>query len=184
MPTDIGYARADVSMLMFFRGSIEQSLAFTPRFSMSTMFFSSKVQCCVSSLILALSLVNGVRADWPSSTGSSVQLVGLIQDSADRLVPSITSIQCQAMSKAAISLAETYNITVDGQPIGWRVAQTDDEMITALGRTCCAVSTKNVIGIVGSGLSREIRFVSQAAQHLNASLMIRLLLFLMLLAQF
>ena len=131
------------------------------------MFFSSKMQCCVYPIILSLSLVKDVRADWPPSTESSVQLVGLFQDSVDRSVPSITSIQCQAMSKAAMLLAETYNITVDGQPIGWRVAQTDDEVITALGPTCSTVSTKNVIGIVGSGLCREIRFISQVARRIG-----------------
>ena len=125
------------------------------------------MQCCVYPLILSLSLVKDVRAEWAFSTGSSAQLVGLFQDSVDSSVPSITSIQCQAMCKAAIFLAETYNITVDGQPIGWRVAQTDDEVVTALGPTCSTVSTKNVIGIVGSGLFREIRFISQVARRIG-----------------
>ena len=71
------------------------------------------------------------------------------------------------MFKAAVSLARSFNISIDGQSIGWRVAQTDDEVVTALGRACSTLSTTALAGIVTSGLSREAHFISRLARRIG-----------------
>ena len=109
-----------------------------------------------------LSLVYTVLADWPSPTGSGVQLLGFFRTSCES--SALPWIQSRAMFKAAIFLAQRYNITVGGQPIGWRVAQEDDEVITALEVMC---STTTLAGIVRPGFSRETHFISQFARRID-----------------
>ena len=71
------------------------------------------------------------------------------------------------MFKAAVSLARAFNISFDGQSIGWQVAEADDEVITALGRACSTLSTTALAGIVTSGLSREAHFISRLARRIG-----------------
>ena len=118
-------------------------------------------------LLLVLLHVHGVRTDWPLSTSSDVQLVGLFDVELESLTSSSPSIQSRAMFKAAISLAETYNITVGEQSISWRVARTYDEVTRTLARSCLNLSTENVIGIVSSGSSREAQLISQLARSIG-----------------
>ena len=117
--------------------------------------------------LLVLLHVHGVRTDWPLSTSSDVQLVGLFDVELESPTSSSPSIQSRAMFKTAISLAETYNITVGEQSISWRVARTYDEVIRTLARSCLNLSTENIIGIVGSGSSREAQLISQLARHIG-----------------
>ena len=71
------------------------------------------------------------------------------------------------MFKAAIILCQRANITVNGQAIGWKVAQTSGQVINALRSTCLAVSSSHVLGIVGPGLSREAHSISSFAQAIG-----------------
>jgi ABC-type amino acid transport substrate-binding protein/ABC-type branched-subunit amino acid transport system substrate-binding protein len=64
------------------------------------------------------------------------------------------------MFKAAILLSQQYNITVEGQFIGWQSVQTGGDAMNALGNTCQAISTSNIIGIVGPALSRESHVIA------------------------
>ncbi|CAF4296832.1 unnamed protein product [Rotaria sp. Silwood2] len=68
------------------------------------------------------------------------------------------------MFKAAVLLSQTYNIKIGGQFIGWQTAQTDDNVISALRSTCFAMSTSNIIGIVGPALSREAILIADFAE--------------------
>ena len=119
------------------------------------------------SLVVLVLLVNDGRTLWTSSNGSGPQLLGMFQDSFDSSFRSEASIQCRAMFKAAVSLARTFNISIDGQSIGWQVADADDEVITALGRSCSALSTPTLVGIVTPGLSREAHFISRLARRIG-----------------
>ena len=98
------------------------------------------------------------RAAWPSCPTANVHLLGLFDGEPDS---SLASTQCQAMFKAAISLADELNITIDGQPIGWQVAQTSGD---ALRSTCLAISSSNVASIVGPGSSHEARAIASFAR--------------------
>ena len=119
------------------------------------------------SLVVLVLLVNDGRTLWTSSNGSGPQLLGMFQDSFDSPFRSEASIQCRAMFKAAVSLARTFNISIDGQSIGWQVAEADDEVIRALGRSCSTLSTTALAGIVASGLSREAHFISRLARRIG-----------------
>ena len=71
------------------------------------------------------------------------------------------------MFKAAVVLAQQYNMTVDGQLIDWQVEQTGGIAIDALKRTCRAVSDSNIIGIVGPSLSREATIIAPFADTIG-----------------
>ena len=118
-------------------------------------------------LILISLALSDVRAPWPPSVPSSVELLGLFQDDWNSSTTATDSTQCRAMFKAAVSLAEAYNITIGGRPIGWRVAQTSDDIITTMEHTCLTVSETNVVGIVGPRLSREAHVISRFAQRIG-----------------
>ncbi|CAF1078527.1 unnamed protein product [Rotaria sordida] len=64
------------------------------------------------------------------------------------------------MFKAAILLSHQYNITIEGEFIGWQAEQTTGNIMHALNITCHAVSVSNVVGIVGPGLSREAHVIA------------------------
>ena len=123
-----------------------------------------KVRHAALRLMLILLLVDEDQAAWPSSTGSSVKLLGLFQD---EFHSSTTSVHAQAMFKAAIVLSQRANITVDGQPIGWQVTQTGGDVINVLQSTCLAVSSSDIVGIVGPELSREAHTISSFARHIG-----------------
>ncbi|CAF4788597.1 unnamed protein product [Rotaria sp. Silwood1] len=64
------------------------------------------------------------------------------------------------MFRAAIILSQQYNITIDGQFIGWQLEETNGNIINALSKSCQAVSRSNIVGIVGPGLSREAHLIA------------------------
>ena len=118
-------------------------------------------------LILIPLALSDVRAPWPPSVPSSVELLGLFKDDWNSSTKPSASTQSRAMFKAAVSLAEAYNITIGGRPIGWRVAHTIGDVITTLEHTCLAVSETNVVGIVGPHLSREAQVISKFGERIG-----------------
>ena len=120
-----------------------------------------------SRLLLLPLILNHARASWPPSVPSSVELLGLFKDDWNSSLSARASVQCRAMFNAAMSLAEAYNITVDGRPIGWRVAPTHDDVVTTMGYACLAVSTTNIVGIIGPRLSHEAHVISRFAQRIG-----------------
>jgi hypothetical protein len=54
------------------------------------------------------------------------------------------------MLKAAILLSHQYGITIEDEFIGWQIAQTGGNVISALRSTCQAVSNSDIVGIVES----------------------------------
>ena len=118
--------------------------------------------------IILLSLaIHDVQPLWESPAKSQVQLLGLFMDDLSSPFWSQMMIQCRAMFKAALSLAQTLNVTIDGQPIGWQLVETHDDVISTLEYTCLAVSRTNVAGIVGPRLSREAHIISKFAQRIG-----------------
>ena len=107
-----------------------------------------------------------MTATWPLSNQSSLQVLGLFLDAPNASQFEITtfSVHSRAMFKAALLLSQQFNITIDGQLIGWQTAQTGGTIIGALSNTCQAVSTSNIIGIVGPSLSRESPIISAVAK--------------------
>ena len=71
------------------------------------------------------------------------------------------------MFKAAILLSQQYNITIQGQFIGWQSAQTGGDVINALSDTCQSISTSNIVGIVGPAFSRESLFIAPFAAKIG-----------------
>ncbi|CAF3826981.1 unnamed protein product [Rotaria sp. Silwood1] len=96
-----------------------------------------------------------VKATWPSLNSSTIQLLGLFSDEVNASQPSEFTIHSRAMFKAAVILSQQYNITIEGQFIGWNVGQTGGRAIDAMSSTCQAASTSNIVGIVGPAYSRE-----------------------------
>ena len=78
-----------------------------------------------------------------------MQLAGLFSDADNTSQPTELSIHSRAMFKAAIILAQQYNITINGHYVGWQTVQTSDEFITALSDLCSFIPTQTIIGIIG-----------------------------------
>ncbi|CAF1428764.1 unnamed protein product [Adineta steineri] len=97
-----------------------------------------------------------VIANWTSSNVSDYQILGLFRDD----ITTNSSIHCRAMFKAAILLSQQYNITIDGQYIGWESSQTNEDIMNTFRSTCQAVSNSNILGIVGPSLSREAEIIA------------------------
>ena len=100
---------------------------------------------------------------WASSIESNVQLLGIFPDAENTSEPTAFSVHSRAMFKAAIILSQKYNMKFDGNYIGWEIVQTGGDSITALSGTCEAVSTLDIIGIVGPAYSREAHLIAPFA---------------------
>ena len=72
-----------------------------------------------------------------------------------------------AIFKAAVLLAHRYNITIGGQTIGWKTVETGGNIVNAFKSSCVMVSTSNIVGIVGPGLSRECPIITTLASAIN-----------------
>ncbi|CAF1218853.1 unnamed protein product [Adineta steineri] len=104
--------------------------------------------------------IHHVEAVWPLSNSSHIQLLGLFRDISYVSEATKISIHSHAMFQAAILLSQKYNITIEGQYLGWQIAQTNGDLIDALSSACLAISTSNVVGIVGPELSREAHILA------------------------
>jgi hypothetical protein len=58
-------------------------------------------------------------------------------------------------------------MTIGGKFIGWQSVQTGGDVIDALKSTCLAVSTSNIVGIVGPGYSRESLVIAPFAKTIG-----------------
>ncbi|CAF3923366.1 unnamed protein product [Rotaria sordida] len=71
------------------------------------------------------------------------------------------------MFKAAMLLSHQYNITIEGEFIGWQAEQTTGNIIDAMHIMCHAVSVSNVVGVVGPWLSREAQVTAPFGEKLG-----------------
>ena len=94
-------------------------------------------------------------SEWPSSSSSGLQLLGLFPDNRNTSDTDTPAAHARAMFKAAVLLSQRYNITIDGEWIQWHAAQTGRQVIDALSDACQAVSSAKTLGIVGPASSRE-----------------------------
>ncbi|CAF1381720.1 unnamed protein product [Adineta steineri] len=117
--------------------------------------------------IFSLFNIHYVKTAWPLSNFSSIQFLGLFPDASNTSEPTTLSVHSRAMFKAAIMLSRQYNITIQGQYIGWNAAQTDGNVMDAFSSTCLAVSTSNVMGIVGPAFSREAHTIADFANRVG-----------------
>ncbi|CAF1584944.1 unnamed protein product [Rotaria magnacalcarata] len=108
-----------------------------------------------------------VRAAWPPSNISRIQLLGLFQNDFNLSDSRSESAQLLALFKTAIILSQRYNITVDEHPLGWHMAQTCGNVIDSLKKTCLVVSSSNIVGIVGPRLSREAHMIAAFAETIG-----------------
>ncbi|CAF4021535.1 unnamed protein product [Adineta steineri] len=111
--------------------------------------------------------IHSVKASWPSSNSSNIQLLGLFPDAVNTTDPTELSIHSRAMFKAAILLSQQYNITIGGQFIEWQSAQTGGNAIDAISNTCQAMSASNIIGIIGPAFSRETPIIADFAEKIG-----------------
>ena len=111
-----------------------------------------------------LNNIEYVSAAWPPSNSSRFQLLGLFRDQPNISDSTAPSLHHQAMFKAAVLLSQQYNILVNGQLLDWQSAVTGGDIMNALDSTCTAVSSSNVIGIVGPTLSREAHVIAPFAK--------------------
>ena len=117
-------------------------------------------------LMIGQFCVASVKAIWPSGS-SSIQLLGLFKDEFNTSEPTTLSVHSCAMFKAAVLLSQQYNITVEEQLIGWQTAETGGSVIGALGNSCLAISTSNIVGIVGPALSREAQMIASLGKTIG-----------------
>jgi ABC-type amino acid transport substrate-binding protein/ABC-type branched-subunit amino acid transport system substrate-binding protein len=108
-----------------------------------------------------------VKTSWPPSTSSSVQLLGLFSDALNTSSPTTLSVHSRAMFQAAIILSQQYNITIQGQLIGWQSVQTGGDAMNALINTCTSISPSNIFGIVGPEFSSEALFIAPFAAQIG-----------------
>lgn len=118
-------------------------------------------------LFIVLFKVTFISSEWPTSDSSSINLLGLFQNSPSPSNSSPIALHAEAMFKAAILLSQRYNITIDGSTIGWKTANTEGDTITALNRTCEVLMQKKVVGIVGPTLSREASIIAKFAEKIG-----------------
>ncbi|CAF1514435.1 unnamed protein product, partial [Rotaria sordida] len=71
------------------------------------------------------------------------------------------------MFKAAMLLSYQYNITIEGEFIGWQAEQTTGDIIDAMDIMCRAISVSNIVGVVGPWLSREAQVIAPFATKLG-----------------
>jgi ABC-type branched-subunit amino acid transport system substrate-binding protein/ABC-type amino acid transport substrate-binding protein len=71
------------------------------------------------------------------------------------------------MFKAAVILSQEYNITIEGQSIGWQSAETRGDVMNALSSTCSLISNSTIVGIVGPKSSRESHFIAPFAAKIG-----------------
>ncbi|CAF0890429.1 unnamed protein product [Adineta steineri] len=117
--------------------------------------------------ILFQLLLSYVRTEWPPPKLTNIQLLGLFPDSLNTSQPTVLSVHSNAMFKAAIILSQQYNITIEGQFIGYQSVKTGGKVITALGNTCSFISSSNIVGIVGPALSAESNYISPFAAQVG-----------------
>ena len=108
-----------------------------------------------------------IQCEWPLLNNSSMNLLGLFATLRERSEYSESSKHARAMFQAAIVLSKEYNITINGQSIGWKFAQTEGDPMDTLRQTCQFISTSNIVGIVGPQLSRECHFIGPFAEKIH-----------------
>ena len=108
-----------------------------------------------------------VSADWPSITTSTAKLLGIFPDSGNISSLDVLSVHSRAMFHAAILLAYRYNITAGGQTIGWEIVQTGGSITNVFRSTCFAISSTNIVGIVGPALSRESHIIAPLTKTID-----------------
>ncbi|CAF3427268.1 unnamed protein product, partial [Rotaria socialis] len=64
------------------------------------------------------------------------------------------------MFQAAILIARQYNISIQGQVIAGQIVDTAGTEINAIAAACKAISTSNIVGIVGPGYSSEAPIIA------------------------
>ena len=120
-------------------------------------------------LFFAQFYLDYVTATWPLSNSSTIQLLGLFPNKANatkaETIPS--SVYSRAMFIATIMLSQQFNITIDGQLIGWQTAQTGGTQIGAISSACQVLSTANVVGIIGPSFSRETPIIADLAKTIG-----------------
>ncbi|CAF1453537.1 unnamed protein product [Adineta steineri] len=104
-----------------------------------------------------------VKTDWPSLNTSNIKLLGLFYDAPNGSDPLLDYTHSLAMFKSAIILAQQYNITIEGEFIGWQSITTDGDIMHGLRSTCHTTSKSNIVGIVGPYLSRESEVIAHFA---------------------
>ncbi|CAF0737688.1 unnamed protein product [Rotaria sordida] len=124
------------------------------------MISSSNFRCLLLYFISGQLNLYYIRAAWPSSNSSKIQLLGLFDNVFNRSASSESSVHIRAMFKSAVLLSQQYNIKIEEQFIEWQSAETTGNVIDALSKTCQALSYSNIVGIIGPALSREAHLVA------------------------
>ena len=104
---------------------------------------------------------------WPVSS-STVNLLGIFPRQTEETSKNDMWIfHCRAMFRAAILLAQQYNMTFQDEYLGYEEIATDDDVIVTVDQTCKKVSESNVVGFVGPAYSSEARYLASLAQRLR-----------------
>ena len=111
--------------------------------------------------------IRHLSAEWPSTSSSQLHILGLFGDPENTFRPTPDSVHPRAMFKAAVTLAQRYNITVGGHSIGWKTVQTGGNVVNALRDSCLKISSSNIVGIVGPALSRESHVIAPFAKTIG-----------------
>ncbi|CAF1563952.1 unnamed protein product, partial [Adineta steineri] len=119
------------------------------------MLSSGKFRWLWLYLLFGQLMISYVKTAWPPSNSSNVQVLGIFEYLTNITESTVWSVQCRAMFISAILLSQQYNMTIQGQNISWQAVETGGDPMTALADTCQIISTSNIGGIVGSGLSSE-----------------------------
>ena len=108
-----------------------------------------------------------VTSDWPSSTSSKIQLLGIFANQLNLTQFTSRSVHARAMFQAAILLSHQYNIRIGGEFIDWRVVKSEGNAMDTLSSTCLQISNSTIVGIVGPTFSREAHVIAPFAEKLN-----------------
>ena len=104
---------------------------------------------------------------WPVSS-STVNLLGIFPRQAEETSKNdMWIVHCRTMFRAAILLAQQYNMTFQGEFLGYEEIVTDDDIILTVDQTCTKVSESNVVGFVGPAFSSEVQCLASLAHRLR-----------------
>lgn len=95
---------------------------------------------------------------WPNLNQLNIKILGLFQDdngSDQNSTRPSSSSQTIALFKTALILADRYNISLNGQSVGWSIQAFSGDSIEVMKTICDILSSEKILGIVGPRRSQE-----------------------------
>ena len=99
---------------------------------------------------------------------SNNNLIGLFPEQQNQsLRENDWIVHSRAMFRAAVILSQQFNITFNGDYLGYEEISTSNDIMITIDHACQTVSKSNVVGLIGPAYSREARYIASFAYRLG-----------------